>query len=154
MSVRQRRSLSRGLVLTAGAVGGLIVGLLVVATVSGERQTPTYRPFSAGLRDSRAEDIREDGPILIPDPRGGDRSFYLDLEGDQIIALHVVPPGGSTRCPVQYDHTAARYEDCDGRPVARDTLARFRVITRADDENRKHVYVDVREVTTPVTPES
>ncbi|MGH8975463.1 MAG: hypothetical protein ACRD0C_19935, partial [Acidimicrobiia bacterium] len=90
-----RRSRPRGLVLTAAAVGGVIIGLLVVATVSGERQPATYRPFFAGMHESRVQDIREDGPVLIPDPKGGDRTFYLDLEGDDIIALHVVPPGGS-----------------------------------------------------------
>ncbi|MGH8972271.1 MAG: hypothetical protein ACRD0C_03610, partial [Acidimicrobiia bacterium] len=95
------------------------------------------------------QDIREDGPVLIPDPKGGDRTFYLDLEGDDIIALHVVPPGGSARCPVQYDHTARRYEDCDGRPVVRDTLARFEVLTRVDDEDRKTIYVDLRRLTAP-----
>jgi hypothetical protein len=144
-----RRSPPRGLVLTAAAVGGVIIGLLVVATVSGERQPATYRPFFAGMQETRAQDIREDGPILIPDPKGGDRTFYLDLEGDDIIALHVVPPGGSARCPVQYDHVERRYEDCDGRPVTRDTLARFEVITRVDDEDRKQIYVDLRRLTSP-----
>jgi hypothetical protein len=148
----RRRSRPRGLVLSAAAVGGVIIGLVVVATVTGERQPATYRPFFAGMQESRTQDIRADGPVLIPDPKGGDRTFYLDLEGDDIIALHVVPPGGSARCPVQYDHAERRYEDCDGGPVDRDTLARFKVVTRVDDEDRKRIYVDVRRLTAPITP--
>jgi hypothetical protein len=140
-----RRTRGRGLVLTAAAVGGLIIGLLVVATVSGERQSPTYRPFFAGMQESRTENIRQDGPVL---------TFYLDLEGDDIIALHVVPPGGSTRCLVQYDHTERRYEDCDGRAVDRESLARFKVLTRVDDEDRTAIYVDVRQLTAPAAPRS
>ncbi len=148
------RSRSRVLVLTAGAVAGLIIGLLVIATLTGERQPATYRPFFAGLKDNRMADIREDGPVLIPDPKGGDRTFYLDLEGDEIVALHVVPPGGSARCPVQYDHTQRRYEDCRGGVVARETLRRFKVLTRVDDKERPAIFVDLREAATPVTPPS
>jgi len=110
----------RVFVLTAAVLGGLIIGLLVVATLTGSRQPATYRPFFAGMKESRVQNIREGGPVLIPDPKGGDRTFYLDLEGNEIVALHVVPPGGSGRCPVQYDHQQQRYEDCDGRPVARE----------------------------------
>jgi hypothetical protein len=149
-----RRTRGRGLVVSAAAVGGLIIGLLVVATVSGERQPPTYRPFFAGMQESRTQNIRQDGPVLIPDPKGGDRTFYLDLEGDDIIALHVVPPGGSARCLVQYDHTERRYEDCEGRAVARESLARFKVLTRVDDKDRKAIYVDLRQLTGPVTSRS
>ena len=144
----------RGLVLAAGAVGGLIVGLLVVATVTGERAPPGYRPFPAGLKADRIQDIEDGGPVLIPDPRGGDRSFYLDLEAGEIVALHVVPPGGSARCPVQWDRDQRRYEDCDGTEVARDGLARFVVTTRVDDEDGELVFVDLRELVPPPTPPS
>ncbi len=142
----RRRTRGRGLVLATAAVGGLIIGLLVVATVSGERQAPTYRPFFAGMKDSRTQDIRTEGPVLIPDPKGGDRTFYLDVEGDDIIALHVVPPGGSARCPVQYDHQQRRYEDCRGAVVEPRTLGRFQVITRTNDEDEEVIFVDLREL--------
>jgi hypothetical protein len=140
-------------VLTGAVVGGLIIGLLVVATLAGSRQPATYRPFFAGMKDDRAADIRQEGPVLIPDPKGGQRTFYLDLEGNEIVALHVVPPGGSARCPVQFDHRQRRYEDCEARPVARETLARFKVITRVNDDEVA-IFVDVRELVAPVTPRS
>lgn len=144
----------RVFVLTAAVVGGLIIGLLVVATLTGSRQSATYRPFFAGMKESRVQNIREGGPVLIPDPKGGDRTFYLDLEGNEIVALHVVPPGGSGRCPVQYDHQQQRYEDCDGRPVARETLARFKVITQVNDDDKQAIFVDVRGTLTPAVPRS
>jgi hypothetical protein len=149
----RRRSPSRALVLGVGAVAGLIIGLLVVATVGGERRPATYQPFFAGMKADRTSDIREGGPVLIPDPSGGERTFYLDLEGDEIVALHVIPPGGSARCPVQYDHAQRRYEDCDGGPVGRESLARFKVIDRVDDEEVA-VFVDLREVVAPLTSRS
>ncbi|MDQ3944470.1 MAG: hypothetical protein M3357_04835 [Actinomycetota bacterium] len=148
------RSRRRAFVLTAGVVGGLIIGLLVIATVDGTRQAATYRPFFAGMKDHRVENIREGGPVLIPDPRGGQRTFYLDLEGDEIIALHVVPPGGNARCPVQFDHQQQRYEDCKGAPVDRETLRRFQVFTRAEDDEGEAIFVDLRELMPPVTPRS
>jgi hypothetical protein len=148
------RSRQRVFVLTGAVVGGLIIGLLAVATLTGSRQPATYRPFFAGMKDNRVQNIREGGPVLIPDPKGGERTFYLDLEGDAIVALHVVPPGGSARCPVQYDHQQQRYEDCDGRLVARETLARFKVITRVNDDDEEAIFVDVREMQAPVTPRS
>lgn len=146
------RSPSRALVLGVAAVGGLIIGLLVVATVSGGRQAATYRPFFAGMKADRIRDIRQGGPVLIPDPKGGERTFYLDLEGDAIVALHVIPPGGSARCPVQYDHAQRRYEDCDGRPIIRQTLRRFKVIDRVDEDDEVAVFVDLRESEMPATP--
>ena len=144
MAARQSRQ--RVLVLTAAVVGGVILGLLVVATLTGSRQPATYRPFFAGMKDDRARNIREGGPVLIPDPRGGKRTFYLDLEGDEIVALHVVPPGGDARCAVEFDRQQQRYEDCDGRPVAQETLGRFKVITRLNDDEEEAVFVDVREL--------
>lgn len=149
-----RRSRQRVLVLTAAVAGGLILGLLVVATLTGSRQPASYRPFFAGMKDDRAGNIREGGPVLIPDPKGGERSFYLDLEGDEIVALHVVVPGGNARCPVQFDRQQRRYEDCDGRPVARETLRRFKVITRVNEDDEEAIFVDVRELQVPVTPRS
>lgn len=150
----RRRPPQRVFVLTAASIGGLAIGLLAIATLTGSRQPATYRPFFAGMKDSRVEDIREQGPVLIPDPKGGERTFYLDLDGDDIVALHVVPPGGSARCPVQFDHPQKRYEDCQGRPVARETLARFKVITRVNDDDEEAIFVDVRELQPPVTPRS
>lgn len=150
MATARRRSRRRGLVLTAAAVGGLALGLVVIATVGGERQPATYRPFFAGMKADRVADIRQDGPVLIPDPSGGDRAFYLDLEGNAVIALHVVPPGGKADCPVQYDHDERRYEDCRGGPITREALGRFTVTTRLSEDGKDEaVLVDLRRLEPP-----
>lgn len=150
MAKRKMDKGTRVIVATAGVVVGLALGIVVVAMISGggSGEPQPYQPFFAGTFDRITKQIREDGPPCYPDPRGGDRSLCLDLEGEEIIALHVVPPDGSPACPVQWDRTEDRYEDkCSGAPVDRSTLARFPVLTREIDE-KISVFVDLR-TTTP-----
>ena len=88
------------------------------------------------------------GPVCYPDPKRGDRSFCLDLEGDRVVALHVVPPGGNADCLVRWDRAAKRYQDCHGAAVDPATLARFPVLTK-EIAGKVSVFVDVRTVTPP-----
>jgi hypothetical protein len=148
-----RRKLDKGtrvILATAGVVVGLAVGIIVVALITGGRggdeKAQPYQPFFAGTSDRVAKRIKAGGPECYQDPKKGDRSFCLDLDGDQFIALHVVPPGGTTACLVQWDRTETRYEDCRGAPVDRDTLARFPVLTK-EIGGKISVFVDVRETT-------
>ena len=92
--------------------------------------------------------MKADGPVFFPDPRRGERAFYLDLEGEEIVALHVIPAGGRADCLVQWDRTEQRYEDCRGGPVDRSVLARFPVLTREISE-KTSVFVDLRTITPP-----
>ena len=151
-----RRKLDKGtrtIVATAGVVVGLAVGIVVVAIVnagggdSGGEAAP-YQPFFVGTSDRVEKRIRADGPECYQDPQKGDRSFCLDLDGNEFIAVHVVPPGGTTACLAQWDRQDKRYEDCRGAPVDRNTLARFPVLTREINE-KISVFVDVR---TPSPP--
>lgn len=138
----------RILVATAAVASGLALGVIVVGLAGGARQPSPYQPFLAGLERRLAETIRQDGPVFFPDPRRGTRAVYLDLEGSEIVALHVVPPGGDAACPVQWDREAKRYADCEDRPVDPGTLRRFPVTTqpRGDEEA---VFVDLRESLPP-----
>lgn len=145
---------ARILVATAGILGGLVLGILVVGLVGGSKQPATYAPFRAGYEDELVEHINEGGPVFIPDPTGGDRGFYLVRNAGQIVALHVVPPGGEPSCPVQYD--MGQFTDCDGRVVDPTTLRQFRVTTRPEGDEQA-VYVDPRGFLSPtatVTPRS
>jgi len=150
-----RQKLDKGtrvILATAVVVVGLVVGIVVVAVVrgGGSGKDAPYQPFFAGTTDRVTRQIRADGPVCYPDPRRGDRSFCLDLDGDQIVALHVVPPGGTPACLVQWSLNAKRYEDCHGTPVDRSTLARFPVLTK-EIGGKVSVFVDVRTITPPPT---
>lgn len=145
----RRRSGLRVAVGTAAALCGIALGLVVAGLLNRSNEPAAYRPFFAGLRSDRVEDIRQDGPVLIPDPRGGDRSFYLDLAGGDLVALHVVPPGESSSCLVQFDREAQHYENCRGEPVERGSLARFPVETRTTEDEDEAVFVDLRELLPP-----
>jgi hypothetical protein len=151
-----RRKLDKGtrvIMATAGVVVGLAVGIVVVALIGGDGgggEAQPYQPFFAGTSDRVAKRIRAGGPECYQDPKKGDRSFCLDLDGDQFIAVHVVPPGGTAACLVQWDRRARRYEDCHGAPVDRNSLARFAVLTR-EISGKISVFVDVRETAPPST---
>ena len=151
-----RRKLDKGtrvILATAGVVVGLAVGIVVIALIGGSGDgdggsAQPYQPFFVGTSDRVAKRISSDGPECYQDPKKGDRSFCLDLDGDQFIALHVVPPGGTTACLVQWDRKEKRYEDCRGAPVDRATLARFPVLTK-EISGKISVFVDLRETTPP-----
>jgi len=144
-----RQKLDKGtrvILATAAVVAGLVVGIVVVAVVKGGggggKEVP-YQPFFAGTTEQITKSIRSGGPTCYQDPKKGDRSFCLDLDGEQIIARHVIPPGGRADCLVQWARSRHRYQDCHGTPVDRSTLARFPVLTK-DIGGRTSVFVDVR----------
>ena len=142
---------TRVILATAAVVAGLVVGIVVVAVAKGgggSGKNAPYQPFFAGTTDRVTKQIRADGPVCYPDPKRGDRSFCLDLEGDKIVALHIVPPGGSAECLVRWDRGAKRYQDCHGAAVNPATLARFPVLTK-EIAGKVSVFVDVRTVTPP-----
>lgn len=146
---------------TAGVVVGLAVGIVVVALLSGgggSGEPQPYQPFFVGTSERVAKRIQADGPECYQDPKKGDRSFCVDLDGTassgdtpeppRFVALHVVPPGGTTACLVQWDRKEKRYEDCHAAPVDRSALARFPVLTR-EIGGKISVFVDVRETSAP-----
>ena len=142
----------RVILATAAVVLGLAVGIVVIALVNsggGGDGPVAYRPFFAGQSDRVTKQIQKDGPVCYPDPKAGERSFCLDLQGDQFVAYHVLPPGGTADCLVQWDRTEKRYENkCSGAPVDPATLARFPVLTKEIGE-KISVFVDVRGTTAP-----
>ena len=128
-----------------------MVGIVVIAVArggGGSTKSAPYQPFFAGTTDRVTKQIKSEGPVCYPDPKRGDRSFCLDLEGEQVIALHVVPPGGSADCIVGWDRAARRYQDCHGTPVDRSTLERFPVLTK-DIGGKTSIFVDLRTTTPP-----
>ena len=151
MAKRRLDKGTRVIMATAAVVIGLVVGFVVVAILTsgdGGGEAAPYQPFFAGTADRVTKQIREEGPVCYPDPRKGDRSFCLDLDGEQIVALHLVPPGATPECLVHWDRNEKRYEDCGGLPADRATLARFPVLTR-EIGDKVSVFVDLRTTTPP-----
>ncbi|HEV3363972.1 MAG TPA: hypothetical protein VG795_07500 [Acidimicrobiia bacterium] len=144
---------TRVILATAAVVLGLVVGIVVIAVVNsqgGDEPAP-YQPFYAGTADRVTKQIKEGGPVCFPDPNEGERSFCLDLEGDQFVAYHVVQPGKTSECLVEWDRKDKRYEDkCSGTPVDPASLARFPVLTK-EISDKTSVFVDVRETTPPAS---
>jgi hypothetical protein len=149
-----RRKLDKGtrvIMATAGVVLGLAVGIVAVAIINGDGgggEPQPYQPFFVGTSDRVSDQIRNGGPVCYQDPKRGEGSFCLDLDGDEFIALHVIPPGGTSACLVEWDRKSKRYEDCHDAPVDRNTLSRFPVLTR-EISKRISVFVDVRTATPP-----
>jgi hypothetical protein len=151
MAKRKVDTGTRVILATAAVVLGLAVGIVVVAVVnsSGGGESAPYQPFFAGQSDRVSKEIEKDGPICYQDPKAGERSFCLDLVSDQFVAYHVLPPGGTADCLVQWDRTEKRYENkCSKAPVDPATLARFPVLTK-EISGKISVFVDVRTTTQP-----
>jgi len=149
-----KRKVDKGtqvILATAGVVMGLVVGIIVIAILNskGGGAPPPYQPFFAGQSDRVTKQIREGGPVCYQDPQEGSHSFCLDLRGDQFVAYHVVPPGGTAACLVQWNRDEKRYENkCSKAAVDPATLARFPVLTK-DIGGKTSIFVDVRETTPP-----
>lgn len=148
-----RRRLDKGtrvIVATAAVAMGLAVGVIAVVLISsgggGGGEPAPYQPFFVGTADRVQERITKGGPECYQDPRKGDRSFCLDLHAGQFVAYHVVPPGGTTECLVQWDRDEKRYEDCEGLPLDPATLSRFPVLSREINE-KISIFVDLRSIT-------
>jgi hypothetical protein len=141
---------TRVILATAAVVCGLVFGIVVIALLGGRGggEPPPYQPFFAGQSDRITRQIKDGGPVFYPDPRKGERAFYLDVDGARIIALHVIPPGGTPDCLIQWNQAAPGYEDCHHTPVDRSALARFPVLTRQIGD-RTSVFVDLRTIEPP-----
>ena len=142
---------TRVILATAAVVMGLVLGIVAVAVLNsrGGGEPPPYQPFFAGTSDKVTKQIKEDGPVCYQDPEEGQRSFCLDLLADQFVAYHVVTPGKTAECLVQWNRMEKRYEDkCSEAPVDPATLARFPILTK-EIGGKVSVFVDVR---TPAPP--
>lgn len=138
----------RRLVLLSIAALALAVGFVVFALVFAAGRTAEapeeYEPFGAGPAARLSELIATEQPIFFPDPTGGDRGFFLTLVDSSFTAVHVVPPGKTRSCPIEWQLGDEHFEDCDGAVWEPRELRRFPVAIRDGI-----VVVDLRQ---PVPP--
>lgn len=143
----------RLLLWTAGAAvaAGVLAGALVVAASRESRPRRHYQPFRVGEGPALARAVRTQRPLFFADPLNGTRGFVLTLDGGDFVALHVVPPGGSARCPVGWDDARRVLADCRGRVYEPSQLARFPV-TVGTPGDRDAVLVDLRRILPAPSP--
>jgi hypothetical protein len=135
----------RALIITGVAAvvaGGGVAALLIAQTskTSASHSGP-YQPFRAGFAVNLAAQIKQ-APVFFPDPKRGNRAFFLDRIDERFVALHVLVPGRD-RCVVNYQRDRHRYVDCDRHPLDPRSLAQFPIDVRGSGDSRL-VYVDLR----------
>ena len=130
------------LAAAAVIVAGLMVAAVLLFATSGGGPTKN-RPFSAGLASALRSNIRDQGPQLIADPFGGNRSFYLALEDHKIVALWDIVPG-TKDCVVKLKQESTRYVDCHGTRVMTTDLDRYEVDIPVAGSSKGLLLVDLR----------
>lgn len=132
---RLRSPLARAV---APVIGGIVffavLGLAmwgVAALVSRNSEqaeeilVPTYQDL--GRTDTFAEEIAENGPIVLPDLVGDDLSIVLDHTGadpQRGWAIYLAHPADRTpACPVAVVIGTRTFTDCEERTLAVDDLA-------------------------------
>src|SRR5437879_4011191 len=102
MPRRRSQSTARGLVL--GVVGvvlglGLLLGLSFAAGRGDVKLNNLGdHEFLAGRTDSLADEIRREGPVLLPDALAKTRDIYLQHLGDKWFAV----AAGPRTCTIQW----------------------------------------------------
>lgn len=121
----------RWLVLLSIAALALAIAFVALALIFAAGRTSEtleeYEPFEAGPAARLSELVATEQPIFFPDPTGGDRGFFLTLVDGSFTAVHVVPPGKTRACPIEWQLDGEHFEDCDGTVWAPRELRRFPV---------------------------
>lgn len=131
------------LVITAAlAIGaGLIIAALLLVATSQSGDVPKG-PFPLGSTAGLREEV-EKSPVYIADPTGGN-GLWLELQGEQLVALSAVPPGSPSSCTVRWRDSVDAYEDCDGKRYRGDQLATYPL-----EQREGSLYVDTRRADPP-----
>jgi len=122
---------------------GLAVAAVLFFATGGGKDTPKAKPLFVGLETQLRRNIRDQGPQYIANPFAGN-GFWLDVEGNRIVAYSLVLPG-TDHCIVKWKAQRGSYVDCNGDAVDRADLDRFKVAYRSHEEGRdRDVLVDLR----------
>jgi hypothetical protein len=153
----------------ARAVVPVVAGLVVLALIglstwamaayisrgdveTSERLAPST--LNLGSVEARAEEVAEDGPIIIPglDTTIGERTLVLDHQGDIAadgwVVYYAYPADRDATCPVVQVRGTARFVDCEGRELDVTELAPPTSGVRPVVESRERLLIDLRGVTT------
>ncbi|CAN5287536.1 hypothetical protein BH18ACT4_BH18ACT4_04320 [soil metagenome] len=133
------RSDSRRAVLigVAAAAAAAAVGLLVIS-LSGEKNEVSFgggdAEFVVGDAEARARAIdRDRTPLLFQDPARFERPIFVQHLGDDPDDGWVAFDAQVGGCALEWDRSAQRFVDCDGRRYPADGEGLDRYQTRVDD---------------------
>ena len=159
--VTARSPLSRAVLPVAGGIAliaviaGLTWGIAAFISRGGaggsERLAPST--FQLGRVESVADEIAEDGPLLIPglNTTVGERTIVVNHAGDDATrgweVYYAFPADRPATCVVTQVVGSATFTDCDGRTVDVTDLAPPDEGVRPIVENRRTLVLDLRGVT-------
>lgn len=155
-----RSPLARAVVPVLGGVTVLAliaaVTWIMASTLSGGSTETTERLAPTTLRlgpvERRAEDVANDGPLLLPglNTTSGERSIVLNHEGDDPasgwIVYYAHPADRDPTCPVEQVQGTATFIDCDGRELDVTELSPPESGVRPIVENREQLLLDLRSI--------
>ncbi len=136
------------LALIAGFTWGIAAWLSSGDTAPSERLAP--QRLELGSVQGRANDVAEDGPILIQELStvSGARSIVVDHEGgdDPTVGwrLYNAFPPDRPDCPVEQVIGTSTFIDCDGNELDVTELAVPTEPVRPVVENQRTLYLDLR----------
>jgi hypothetical protein len=158
---RLRSPIARAVVPVLGGLALLaLIGLFtwgIAAFISRGDATGTERlapsTFRLGRVEDVAEEIAEDGPLLIPglNTTVGERSIVVNHAGGdptrgwEVYYAH--PADRAPTCVVAQERGTAAFVDCDGRTIDVTDLAVPDPGVRPIVENRRTLIIDLRGVT-------
>lgn len=165
--VQQTRLSPRTVVIMAISAVIIAGGLLLFVLVSLPQLRSTGQvevklgsdTFDAGYATVQADAIAANGPILYPDPAGGQRDIFVQHLGDDPVtgwfAFDARRPGTGRECNIVWDANTTTFVDpCGGPTIPADGtgMQAFAVEVRPGEEDgTERIVVDLNAEPTPTS---
>jgi len=138
-------------------VGGLIVGVLLFVAVmssisSGKARREVGTNFYVlGSAKSLGAAVDRQGPLLLSDPLGSNRSIYVQhVSASDWLTFDTRAPGSSSDCLVVWQATARAFVDgCSRQAFPADGTGLTTFPTKVDDDGK--VLIDLHSPQPPTT---
>ena len=159
--VRLKSTWARAIVPVAAGLAFLtLIGLAtwgVAAWISRDGAEPTERlaptTFPLGSVQERADDVAENGPIILPglNTTTGERTLVVDHQGDDPTRgwrIYYAYPVDRPDCPVEQVVGTRTFIDCDGVTITVEDLSPPASGVNPVVESQRRLIIDLRGVTT------